>query len=165
MLPRAVVSSIPVQKRWGFDQGFEHFDDKFTVVESSFGSSSYQRGNNRVASATTDHARRWLSSLDDERPFFLWVHYVDPHAPYAAPEKFDAEWPEGTRGFVKHYDAEIHFVDKHLGRLLRRADHMAGPAGMLTVVTADHGEGLGDHGWLAHGINLYEEAVRIPMVY
>ncbi len=159
----AFVSSIPVRARFGFDQGFEHYDDLFTVEGRSLGRPEGGRLDRR-AEHTTEAVARWMAGRHDPRPLFVWVHYVDPHAPYEAPVAFAAEWPEGTSGRVKAYDGEIRFADSQLGRLVYIFERAAPAAGTVVAVTSDHGEGLGQHGWMFHGINLYEEAVRIPLV-
>lgn len=159
----AFVSSYPLRARFGFSQGFSVFDENFTMEESSLGSANYKRGRNRIAQYTSRRFMQWIGSKADT-PWFSWVHFVDPHSPYRAPEKFDATWPKGTRGFTKKYDAEVHYADQWLGKIYDDALEHAGPGGLLMVVTADHGEGLGEHQWMGHGVNLYEEAVRVPML-
>ncbi len=157
------VSSYPLREKFGFAQGFAHWDEHFTIEESSHGSANYKRGRNRIAEFTAGRFMQW-SARRAEKPWFSWVHFVDPHSPYQAPEPFKARWPKGTKSWVKKYDGEVHYVDGWLGRLYDHARAHAGPGGLLFIVTADHGEGLGDHQWMGHGVNLYEEAVRIPMV-
>jgi arylsulfatase A-like enzyme len=103
----------------------------------------------------------------DARPFLLWVHYVEPHAPYRLQAGFAARLGLPARGEVARsdrYDTEIAFADHHLARLLRAID--ADPrlrANTLVVFAADHGESLGEHGYWGHGRNLYEQTLRIPL--
>ncbi|MBI5503457.1 MAG: sulfatase [Deltaproteobacteria bacterium] len=160
----AFVSSFPVRSRFGFAQGFEFFEDKFTIQNSSVGRRSAPVAHDRFAGSTFAKLQAWLGQRRDTRPLFVWVHFVDPHFPYRAPEKFAARWPAGVAPDVRKYDAEVHYADKQLGRVIEAFDKHAGGGGALVIVTSDHGEGLGDHGWLSHGINLYEEAVRVPLV-
>ncbi|MFN2426025.1 MAG: sulfatase [Candidatus Binatia bacterium] len=161
----AFVSSFPLLTRFGFAQGFDVYDDSFVMDEASLGRRKPKgRAHDRFAEATLAHTERWLASRTDDRPLFLWVHFVDPHAPYRAPEKFDANWPAGTRAAAKRYDAEVRYVDRQLGGLLAAVAKHTPRREDFVVVTSDHGEGLGDHGWMAHGINLHEEAVRVPLV-
>jgi arylsulfatase A-like enzyme len=94
------------------------------------------------------------------------VHYVDPHAPYRTRRRFTERLDVG--GFrpppADRYDTEVAFVDEHLGRLVAQ---LTSPAALgpdtLFVLTADHGESLGEHDYWGHGRNLYEETVRIPL--
>ena len=160
----AFVSSVPVRAKFGFGQGFEHFDDAFTREDASVGREKLKKPHDRIAGSTLREFRTWLAARDDERPLFLWVHFVDPHGPYRAPERFRGTWPKGTKGSIRRYDQEVRYADKRLGLLMSSLHAIEGDLGTIVLVTSDHGEGLGDHGWNAHGINLYEEAVRVPMV-
>jgi len=159
----AFVGSFPLRARFGFAQGFEVFDDEFTLSQGSLGRSP-EVAHDRIAGATFERFKAWMDERRDARPLFVWVHFIDPHFPYRAPEKFQAHWPAGIDPNVRKYDAEVHYADKQLGRVVEAFDRHAGAGGSLVIVTSDHGEGLGDHGWLSHGVNLYEEAVRVPLV-
>ena len=164
----AFVSSFPVMQQFGFSQGFDTYDDAFTAEETSIGRRSSKRmPHDRVASATVARIERFLADRNDSRPLFMWVHFVDPHKPYRAPETFEGGWPEGAGKLLKAiraYDNEVHYADAQLGVVLARLGAEATERGQLVVVTSDHGEGLGDHDWMTHGIHLYEEAVRVPLV-
>ena len=87
-------------------------------------------------------------------PWFLWVHYYDPHLPYTAPPAHQGGAPD------RPYDAEIAYVDAELGRLLAAVDRRR----TVLVVTADHGESLGDHGEPDHGLFLYDATLHVPLV-
>ncbi len=121
-----------------------------------------------TAEDLTDSALSWLAEQEDSRrPFLLWVHYVEPHAPYRLQEQFAKRLGIATEGEVSRsdrYDTEIAFADHHLGRLLdavERDPWLA--ANTLTVFAADHGESLGEHSYWGHGRNLYEPTLHIPM--
>ncbi|HYC00017.1 MAG TPA: sulfatase [Candidatus Limnocylindrales bacterium] len=158
------VSSYPVISKFGFDQGFQVYDDEFLEEEASLGRRNGGITHDRLAEATANRFIAWLKKRHDDKPVFAWVHFVDPHFPYRAPEKFDGGWSHDVASIIRKYDAEIRYADRHLGRIVDEFERAAGDAGALIIVTSDHGEGLGDHGWKSHGINLYEEAVRIPLV-
>ncbi len=114
----------------------------------------------RTADRTTDAALRWLDDVPrgpSPAPFFLWVHYFDPHAPYEAPAEY-------TLRAASPYDGEIAFVDAQLGRLLQRVEERGGPGRTLVLVTADHGESLGEHGEDTHGIFVYDSTLRVPFL-
>jgi arylsulfatase A-like enzyme len=148
----AVVGAFVLDRRFGLAQGFEHYDDDLSGAEAP-GRFAYAE---RDARRVTDAALRWL---DGRRrgPFLLWVHYFDPHAPYSPPGDDPA--------LAVHlpYDAEIAFVDGELGRLLRALE-IEGAARTLIVVTADHGEGLYEHGEATHGLFAYESTLRVPLL-
>jgi arylsulfatase A-like enzyme len=161
----AFVSSFPLLKRFGFAQGFDHYDDRFVIDEASLGRRAPgSTPHDRLAGATLAHTEKWLADRNSDDPLFLWVHFVDPHAPYRAPQRFEGKWPEGTKTIVQRYDTEVRYADEQLGRLLELFRAESPERDDLVVVTSDHGEGLGDHGWMSHGVNLHEEAVRVPLV-
>ena len=151
----AFIGAYVLDSRFGLDQGFDTYDDEIPKGESVTGSLDADRRGDLVAA----RAIAWLRSLpDDGRPFFLWMHVYDPHAPYTPP----AEWLARAKG--QAYDGEVAFADAQVGALLD-----ALPAGgrrerTLTVVAGDHGESLGEHGEAAHGMLVYEAALRVPLV-
>ncbi len=146
----AFVSAFVLERRFGLSQGFAVYDD-FTAASDAIGGVAERRGD-----ATTEQAIRWLRQ-PRTRPFFLWVHYYDPHASYEPPPPFD------TR-FEQPYDGEIAFVDQQLGRLLVEASRAGAARGTVTLVTADHAEALGEHGEWSHGLLLQEATLRIPLI-
>ncbi len=102
--------------------------------------------------ALTDAALAFLRARDPARPFFLWVHYMDPHAPYVD--------QEGGGGDARaRYRSELRFVDRHLARLLEAVPEDE----TLVVVHADHGEEFREHGGQYHATTLYEEVARVPL--
>ena len=111
----------------------------------------------RLGADTVDLARRWLEAQAG-RPFFCWVHVFEPHYPYDPPEPF------ATRFRGDPYHGEVAAADAALGPLLEPI-LAAGKAGRtLVVLTADHGESLGEHGEATHGIFAYEATLRVPLV-
>ncbi|HZN53925.1 MAG TPA: sulfatase, partial [Candidatus Polarisedimenticolaceae bacterium] len=150
----AVVAAYPLQSRYGLAQGFDIYDEELPRTFSR-GQPLPVHFNERDARAVTDRALEVWKRLAGGRRF-LWVHYFDAHAPYAAPDPFGAAHREAP------YEGEIAFVDAELGRLLAAIAHDAPDAWI--VVTADHGEGLGEHGEKTHGVFLYESTLRVPLV-
>ncbi|MDH3211966.1 MAG: sulfatase-like hydrolase/transferase [Myxococcales bacterium] len=178
-----IVSSFVLHARFGFGQGFSVYQDDFEAATASASVSTWEgqdveKGFDRRADATTRRAIRWLwEDRDRERPFFLFVHYFDPHSPYEAPGAFAQRFPppdpgagEGIqaslafRQAVRNYDGEIAFTDQEIGRLLDAIERQGLSEKTLVVITADHGEGLMDHGAMLHGLDLYEENVRVPLL-
>jgi len=169
----AFVSSYVMSERWGWRQGFGYFDDVFDVEGTTFRKRTWEghaieSGFDRRAADTTARARAWLSRQHDGRPFFLFVHYYDPHAPYVPPPPFAGRFtPEDATPLeseIAAYDEEIAYTDFQLGLLLDSLDDLGLAEDTLVVVTADHGEGLMDHGHMAHGVHIYEEQVRVPLL-
>ena len=168
-----VVSSYVLDARFGWSQGFELWDDDFelasatTMVPGEKGAEVFDR----KADATTTRALRWLEQeRDASRPFFLFVHYMDPHFPWVAPPELLTRFRtqdlplDGVSGAIARYDAEIAFTDQQLGRLFDALEQLGLARDTLVAVTADHGEGLMDHGELHHSTQLYEEQMRVPLV-
>jgi len=172
----AFVSSFVLNRKFGFAQGFDVYDDKFERKDASvwwverWWGFEVPEGFDRRADETTMRANRWLIHREGDRPFFLFVHYFDPHAPYDPPERFASRFRgEGPQGsvdeVVSRYDAEIAFADAQIGRLLETVKHLGIAEETLIVVAGDHGEGLAQHGHMYHGDYIYEEAVRVPLVF
>jgi arylsulfatase A-like enzyme len=116
----------------------------------------------------TDDALAWFDrhrARVPARPFFLWVHYIEPHAPYRLHDRDAARLgiAGGQAGKSDRYDTEVAAVDRAIARLLDGIRPRL-PAGELIVVfTADHGESLGEHDYWGHGRFLYEPELRIPL--
>lgn len=148
----------------GLGEHFERFEGVFTR-KRWFGLLKSET----TAQDLTDEAIGWLHrrhETGESRPFFLWVHYVEPHAPYRFQETVAAGLGLGARGrrsVLDRYDTEVAFVDHHMGRLLDTVDESGLGRNTLVVFLADHGESLGEHGYWGHGRNLYEPTLHIPM--
>jgi hypothetical protein len=167
----AVTSHLYVSRTYGLDAGFDHLDFH----------------QDRKATETADKAIALLERVGD-RPFFLFLHFYDPHWHYDPPEKFRALFATGYQGpqtglwqsfkdktrattkpeelqhLLALYDGEIRYTDDEVGRIL---DHVAasGLSGStLVVVTSDHGEEFLEHGSWEHQKTLYEEVVRVPLI-
>jgi len=150
----AVISAYVLDRQYGLNRGFDDYLDDLTE-----GSQPSRFGfRERRADQTNVAASRWLREHKAER-FFLWVHYFDPHAPYDPPE------PYRTRFAGRSYDGEIAFIDEQFGRLLGVLDEIGVRRRTLIVVVADHGESLGEHRELTHGIMIYDATVRVPMIW
>ena len=148
----AIAAAFVLDSMFGLDQGFEHYDD--TMPPRAANEAFLAE---RPANHVTDAAVRFLNSVAGSR-FFIWVHYFDPHQPYAAPAPTAALFPG------RPYDAEVAWVDSEIGRLLGALDEAGAADRTLVAVVADHGEGLGDHGEDTHGVFLYEETSRVPLI-
>jgi arylsulfatase A-like enzyme len=156
-----VVGGPWLKRVFGLARGFEFYaDDGIDTLAGARG--------DRV----TDAALRFLEDVGD-RPFFLFVNYYDPHGPYAAPlrHRLAIDWRLLFSGDAPPpelvslaYDAEIHFADAELGRLLGRLRALGLYDDTLVVVTADHGELLGEHGRFHHGYFLTEPELHVPLI-
>jgi len=124
---------------------------------------------NTVTSAQISDAALKLVAdpANTDKPFFMWVHYFDPHAQYVPhPEgpDFQGEARGGAAATRAAYDSEIWFTDKHVGRLLDAV--AAAPWGKDTaiIVTADHGEAFGEHNMSWHGAEIWQPLVHVPLL-
>ncbi len=151
----AFIGAYVLDSRFGLDQGFDVYDDEIPKQEGATGFLDADRRGDVVAA----RAIAWLRSLpEDGRPFLLWMHLYDPHAPYTPP----AEWLARAHG--RPYDGEVAFADAQLGALLDALQATGRRERTLLVVAGDHGESLGEHGEAEHGLLLYEAALRVPLV-
>ncbi len=166
----------------GLGTHFQYYDD-FVDERERYRADTFERN----AAHTTDAVLQWLGARrekKDERPLFLWVHYMDPHGPYHPPDDWKRTFthpspipididrvlayerePGVTDGlaYVDAYDEEIAYTDSQIGRLL---DGMQLDLDRtLLVFTADHGESMMDHEfWFRHAVQVYDEMVRVPLM-
>ena len=147
----AFISSAVLKKLFGLNQGFQVYDDQMPKPGKGH---EFLEDAERRAGDTVDRAIRWLDAQSG-KPFFLWVHVYDPHAPYQPP----APYREKYKGRL--YDGEIAYADHELGRLFAAVHKKSPPAKTLIAVLSDHGESLGEHGEYTHGVFLYDSTLRI----
>lgn len=154
----AAVSSIALSSRFGLQQGFEVFEEGKLVVEDG---QQYKGGTiERDGSEVTYEAVRFMDAREEEgRPFFFWAHYYDPHEPYVWREHIDPG-PAATP-----YESEVRYVDHQVGRLLDHLKKRGLAENTLIVLTADHGEGLGEHHERTHLVLTYETTLSVPLIF
>ena len=146
----AFISHVMLSPERGFADGFDLFDD------SVLGSDHPHRASTSIR--LTD---RVLANLPSpERPFFVWVHYFDPHFEYLV----RPEWNDWGASQLDRYDAEIAHTDQQLGRLIEGFEEAGLMERTVTVVTADHGEAFGEKGTWRH-VSSYEEVLRVPLIF
>jgi arylsulfatase A-like enzyme/Tfp pilus assembly protein PilF len=148
----AFVSSFSVDSRFGLGRGFDVYDDTFQPQAPLKGANAERR-----AEETFARFARWLEKAPAGR-FFAWVHYYDPHQPYDPPSPYK----EQSQG--RPYDGEIAYMDHYVGRVLDALRDKGLLDKTLVVVAGDHGEGFGDKVETGHGIFLYEETIRVPLI-
>lgn len=147
----AFVGAFPLDSRFGLNQGFDTYDDNYGKGSATVDFVVQERR----AAAVLDAAARWWGAHAGQKRF-MWVHLYDPHAPYAPPEPFLSEYRKTP------YLGEIAYVDDSLAKSI--GPILAADPGALVVVTADHGEAMGDHGEATHGLFAYESTLKIPLV-
>jgi choline-sulfatase len=149
----AFIGAFVLDHRFGLNQGFEVYDDEIERDPNADFALEAERPGREVV----DRALAWLEK-DDGRPFFLWVHLYDAHAPYTPTPAWAARHPG------RPYDGEISGVDEQVGRILEALRRRGLDGRTAVAVAADHGEGLGEHGELTHGLLLYEPTLHVPLL-
>jgi arylsulfatase A-like enzyme/Flp pilus assembly protein TadD len=156
----AFIGSIVLQPTppfaTGFDRGFDAYDADFHSENP--GDDRYKTVQRRGAQVVA-HALAWLNKRPHPKdPFFIWIHLYDAHDPYDPPE------PYKTRYAAAPYNGGIAYEDAVVGRLLRELKLRGLYDGTIMAVMADHGESLGAHGEDTHGVFLYDETIRVPLL-
>lgn len=148
----ATLGAFPVAAQFGLDQGFTTYDDDFPLESRRAEWQTVERRADQV----TDLALAWLRE-QRQSPFFHWIHYFDPHAPYDPPSTY-------RRRFGDPYTAEIAFVDAEIGRLLEGLGHLGQTRNTWILIVGDHGEALGEHGEATHSLLLYRATQEVPCI-
>lgn len=158
----AGIQTLSVQGYWyfyfkgyGFERGWETLEHGAAPRVIAIEGDRTKNGD-KVA----DDAIMYLKQIAD-RPsrFFMWTHWVDPHAEYVAHEAHDYGRDERAR-----YDGEVSFVDAQVGRILSVLDETRLAERTVVIVTSDHGEAFGEHGMIRHGFEVWEELVHVPLL-
>jgi arylsulfatase A-like enzyme len=180
----AINSHFSLRRTSGFEQGFDEYDDRLEDLVMG--------RKERVAPKTTLAAIKWLEGNHKKR-FFLWVHYDDPHGPYAPPPPYNTMFLErsalGKRKlrvgkrigeiplyqqlgahrdpayYVSQYDGEIRFFDLAFGDLIKKVRELGLFENSMLIFTSDHGEGMGEHSlYFEHGRLLYNTQIHVPLI-
>lgn len=153
----ASVGAEVTSRHWGFAQGFDaYFDDMAAERQSAQSRWRVERPGAEVIEDALDWLEPRLANPSD--PWFAWVHMFDCHAPYEAPDAFAVLHPD------RPYLAEVEYTDLQVGRLLATLEASGTLEDTWVVVLSDHGEGLGTHGEMQHGVLLYNATTRIPLI-
>ena len=171
-------------QRYGWERGFDCLRNEDGSDTSLLLTSQTTRGE-----VVTEHARGWLA-LNRKEPFLLWLHYLDPHAPYDSPDtpegirkQYPPNWetrrtywyeemagasPEERARYQEFcrrmYAKEVRYADRCVGGLLAELKRRRLYDGSLIVIFSDHGEELFDHGAFEHGHTLHEEVLHVPLL-
>jgi len=145
----AFVGGFPLDRRFGLGTGFDTYDDTLEAGPLTDPGERERRADAVVASAT-----KWIGGQQGK--WLAWVHLYDPHTTYSAPAEWAARYPDAP------YLGEVAWTDFALGPLLTLLENQ--PRNTLVIVTADHGESLGEHGETTHGVFAYESTLRVPLI-
>jgi choline-sulfatase len=154
----AFVGSLILDPRTGtapgFDRGFDVYDAGYRMRRP--GEDRYRTLERRGDEVLT-RALAWVSA-QGRQPFFLWVHFFDPHDPYDPPDDLKRRFASAP------YDGEIAWINQLAGRLVAELKSRGRFEQSAIVVAADHGEALGEHGEQTHGLFLYDETLHVPLM-
>ena len=173
----AFIAAYPVAKQFGFSQGFDVFDQEGVTGEDrgyNVGRYIYKMTDlYRTAEEVNSSMFPWLTENANNN-IFLWVHYFDPHKPLNPPKHFINMYKsvqidlkhvnKPNRKYIRKYMAEISYMDMHFGKLIEHLKDINIYDNSLIIVISDHGEGLGQHNWMTHCFNVYEEAIKIAYI-
>lgn len=159
----AAIAGFPLVSRFGLNQGFDLYDDRLERPSDEF----FDRMrlarpprlffDERKAARVNEAVFDWIDE-HHQQPFFLWIHYYDPHQPHEPPPPYDQQYVDDP------YDGEIAYADECLGVLLAKLRRLGVYDRTLVVLTADHGEGLGEHGEETHSFLLYDTTLHVPLI-
>jgi arylsulfatase A-like enzyme len=147
----AAVSAYVLRATSGVGPLFDFYDDRVGGA-ANVGIGEVARD----GTATVGVAEEWIAQ-QGPRPFFFFLHLFEPHWPYEAPEPFRSR-------FANPYDAEVAAADAAVGKFIARLKELGLYDRATIVLLSDHGEGLGDHGEGEHGVFLYREVLRVPLL-
>ncbi|MEM9552791.1 MAG: sulfatase-like hydrolase/transferase [Acidobacteriota bacterium] len=158
----AAIGAFPLTAEFGIDQGFELFDDHLaSPYEDLYGQRTLPKQeaffDERRASDVNAAALPWLEA-HAEQPFFLWLHYFDPHHPHRPPAPYDELFAHDL------YDGEIAYADESLGVVIQHLERLGVADRTVIVLTSDHGEGRGEHDEETHSLLTYQSTLHVPLV-
>jgi len=151
----AAISAFVLDGRFGLPQGFDDYNDDLTKGVKH----SPHMFRERPAELTNEVVFRWLDEHARTGKFFYWAHFFDPHAAYLPPEPYRSTYASDL------YTGEIAYTDEQIGRLLEKLEELGVRDRTLVVLTADHGEGRGEHGEQTHALLMYDSTLHVPMIY
>jgi len=197
----AVITNRILKSYYGLGQGFDQFMDRTDVTDTSWFMTGaiFPRMFNMIELKkqpfydgvhAIDRTLEYLPSGPDQKPFFGYVHLMEPHYPYGPPKRHARMFlasdekpikklqvielerakmsalsdPKQVMEYRRHYDVQIFNADEQIGRLLKELDKRKIAKNTLIVIVSDHGEAFMEHGNMLHGFGLYEEEVHVPLI-
>jgi tetratricopeptide (TPR) repeat protein len=146
-LTGAVVSSFVLDRKFGLNHGFDIYDDRMEREPGITSNFEVERPGNEVTAGGIQILERF-----HDHPWFLWLHYYDPHTPYAPPQPYSG------------YEGEVQFVDSQIGEIFNWLKSNEKDQNLIIAVIGDHGESLGEHGEATHGFFTYNSTLKVPFL-
>jgi len=152
-LTSAFVSSFIVDSRFGLNQGFDVYNDRLKLDRQV---KVYR--SERPAEWVYKDFEQWLIK-NSKQKFFSWVHFFDPHTPYAPPEPFKSQF------FSDPYLGEIAYVDVYVGKIVDKLRFLGVLDNTMIIIVGDHGEAFGEHKEYGHRVFCYDENLKVPLIF
>lgn len=155
----AVIAAFVLMSKFGLNQGFDFYDDSLKIGDliTNFDSEI-------IAEDVYKKFNSWFDKRNKQKagPFFAWVHFYDPHVPYAPPEPFKSRFKDDLQG---RYDGEIAYTDSYVGKIMEDLENAGVLDETLVVVVGDHGEAFGEHQEFGHSLFCYRENLQVPLIF
>jgi choline-sulfatase len=149
----AFVGSFVLDHRFGLNQGFDVYNDQMPADLAVLEKLEAERNADAVYSSFSE----WFSQNAKKQPYFVWIHFYDPHAPYNPPESYRTKYVNNP------YAGEVAYTDAVIGRVLQKLKTQD-PNNQIVAVVGDHGEGLGQHQEATHSLLIYNSTLHVPMI-
>jgi arylsulfatase A-like enzyme/Flp pilus assembly protein TadD len=149
----AFVASFSVDSRFGLNQGFDVYDDIFQPGLPFKPPNSERKAEQVFASFSS-----WLGKNSAEH-FFAWVHFFDPHLPYDPPSPYNEQFADIP------YDGEIAYMDFYIGAVIKKLEEKGVLGRTLVILAGDHGEAFGEKVESGHGVFLYDQTMKVPLIF
>ena len=147
----AIISAFVLYPQFGIAQGFESFNNKFEKAIDA------RTDIERKGDETSRLACQFLEKNKD-KPFFLFLHYFDPHTKYDPPEPFASQYPDDL------YSGEIAFTDYCIKQVIQKLKNLDLYDSTMIIIVGDHGEGLGEHNESEHSYYIYQSTLKVPLI-
>lgn len=153
--------------KFGFSRGFDSFSDSWD--ENVDFNTENQRTAPSINKSLFHQVGQYLDNADNTgKPLFMWIHYFDPHSPYHGRDhiEFETAGKEDKKSrTIRRYDEEIRFTDQHIAELYRFLEKKGIGENLVSCITSDHGEQLGEHGRFAKHVDIYSESFLVPLIF
>ena len=158
----AAIGSFPLTSQFGINQGFDYFNEHITLnQEDMYGDKTIPKEalffDERKASQVNDGIMPWIEE-NYQNPFFVWLHYFDPHQPHEPPAPYDQQFVNDL------YQGEIAYADESLGNVIAQLKRLDVYDNSLIIFTSDHGEGNGEHNEQTHSFLIYNSTLHVPLI-
>lgn len=162
------VAAKHLSGQYNFSQGFDSFSDDWDpdIKDWKGRVNNFTKNTQRIAKSVNQSLIKQVEDYLDKyrnKPLFIWVHYFDPHAPYI--DREDIVINKRKRDVINRYDKEVRYTNDYIERLYHFLEKKGLTGRMITCITADHGEQLGEHGFTVQHYDVYSETTFVPLIF